>query len=420
MKNIILTLVAGWFFLANPALTQVIWQQVTYPFPEAVSTLKVDNNGVLFACVLHDVFYSEDEGINWTQCTNWPGYSPKCISFNSSHHIFIGTYSNGILRSTDGGVTFTAINTGLSFMNVWCTAVLDNDDILAGTPGGLFRSVNNGDSWAPYGTGLPNDELKELSVGNNGKVFAGTNESGVYRSYDQGANWTAVNSGLPDTTLVTALLAVKGTNTVYAGLFPHGLFKSPDDGTTWSENNEGLPFTDFPVAGRGYSIHTIEQFVFFIFLVVYFNAVYYHPFTDLDPQWVPVTTGLPSDPHVTCLATGPGDKMFVGAYDQGLYVNAFPVQVDDRRGNSGMFSVAVTPNPFNRITDLTFSVPTPGHVKVIIYNQYGQAIQCLADKVFGMGEHHLVWDPGKNPPGIFYYNVYTAGGISGGKLVFAP
>lgn len=100
-------------------------------------------------------------------------------------------------------------------MNVWALLVLDNGDILAGTPGGIYRSANNGDLWSLYGAGLPNDEISKLTRG---------------------------NGGLPDSSQVTALYAKPGGGEIFAGLFTRGMYRSLDNGISWNEFNDGLPF----------------------------------------------------------------------------------------------------------------------------------------------------------------------------------
>jgi hypothetical protein len=420
MKKYIIYLIAGLAFISHSVFSQVIWQQIPFSFPADINIVKVDDNGVLFAGIQDDVYYSDDNGGTWKHCSNWPGYSPKCIGFNSSHHVFIGTYSDGILRSIDGGNTFTEINTGLTFMNVWCVVALDNDEILIGTPGGLFRSVNNGDTWAPYGSGLPGDDIREFSAGDNGKVFAGTLDSGIYRSNDHGANWTEVNNGLPENTFVTSLLALKGNTTVFAGLYPQGLFRSSDDGNTWTENNEGLPYSKLSMPHSDYSIHTIEQFLVYLFLVIYSYAIYYLPVFDFNPQWVMVNNGLPADPHVTCLAPGPGDKIFIGADDQGMFLNAFPVPVPALNSVSSGYSAEAIPNPFHSSVTIRFTIPECGNVSIDIFDIMGRKQTNVADEMFREGTHRVTWTPAGSAGGIYFYRLVKGEKILQGKLVFHP
>jgi hypothetical protein len=104
--------------------------------------------------------------------------------------------------------------------------------MFAGTAGGgVFRSTNNGASWAPVNNGLSGLALDVLSfVFNGNKLFAGTWRGGVYQTTDNGASWTAVNSGLMNSNTepssVVHSLAIVGTN-LYAGTRGAGVWRRP-------------------------------------------------------------------------------------------------------------------------------------------------------------------------------------------------
>src|ERR1051325_12154686 len=72
----------------------------------------------------------------------------------------------------------------------------NGSEVFAGTQGGgVFRSPDSGDTWAPSNVGLTNTNVRALAITPGGDVYAGT-FSGVFRSPDDGASWTAVNNGL--------------------------------------------------------------------------------------------------------------------------------------------------------------------------------------------------------------------------------
>ena len=70
------------------------------------------------------------------------------------------------------------------------------------------------------------------------------------------------------------------------------------------------------------------------------------------------------------------------------------------------------PNPFNPETQIAFDLPTPGNVKLIIYNMAGHAVRTLINSSYHAGRHRLTWDARddagrKVASGIYIYKLVT-------------
>src|SRR5882672_8243150 len=107
-------------------------------------------------------------------------------------NLFAGTSSNSVYRSTDNGVSWTAVNSGLTDTNITSLAVIGTN-LFAGTSRGVFRSTDNGTSWTAASTGLQDTSIYALAVIDT-NLFAG-NKYGVYRSTDNGASWAGAYAG---------------------------------------------------------------------------------------------------------------------------------------------------------------------------------------------------------------------------------
>ncbi len=70
------------------------------------------------------------------------------------------------------------------------------------------------------------------------------------------------------------------------------------------------------------------------------------------------------------------------------------------------------PNPFNPTTQISFDLPKPCDVKLVIYNALGQQIRTLFNGEKEAGTHHIVWD-GKNEvgesvsSGVYFYEIHA-------------
>jgi len=53
--------------------------------------------------------------------------------------------------------------------------------------------------------------------------------------------------------------------------------------------------------------------------------------------------------------------------------------------------VAISPNPFNPLTTVTFVVRQPGQVRVEIFDIRGRLVRTLVDDHYGIGGHPVDW-----------------------------
>ena len=128
-------------------------------------------------------------------------------------------------------------------------------NLFVATGAGVFRSTDNGTSWAGVNTGLTDWNALALAATPDGNgashVFAGTADQGVFRSTNQGTSWEAVNTGLPRLT-VFSLLANDAN--LFAGVYLNGVYRSTNAGTTWVAANAGMEcFTPRTTAQAGNS-----------------------------------------------------------------------------------------------------------------------------------------------------------------------
>lgn len=59
------------------------------------------------------------------------------------------------------------------------------------------------------------------------------------------------------------------------------------------------------------------------------------------------------------------------------------------------------PNPFNPTTELNFSLPVDGNIKLVAYNIQGQQVQIIYSGYQSMGAHKYVWDASNLTSGIY-------------------
>jgi hypothetical protein len=230
---------------------------------------------------------------------------------NFSNLASIGGPLNGLLRTTNGGASWTAINgsgklnnkeiVGLTAQGSTIVVAVDravNASCVDGNPGngiGIFRSTNGGATFTQIsgatGTGLPGGFTQDLVVDPTtlSTLYTVTTFSdactvgsvnGVYKSTDTGATWSKVSSAAMEALLidgnktpgtVNAKLAVGSTHNVYLGIENDGsthtnpagggdlagLFRSGNGGGSWTAldlpmTNEGCATFGINPGGQGF------------------------------------------------------------------------------------------------------------------------------------------------------------------------
>ena len=169
------------------------------------------------------------------------------------------TKERGVYRTRDGGKTwkkvlflsdrlgaadieFQADNPSILYATMWHGLRQTWSIISGSTDGGVFKSVDGGETWSKLGGGLPTGLFGRANVGVSAKapntlyaLIEAKPGQGLYRSDDAGATWRLVNG---ETRLVTrpfyyTTLGVdpNDPDTVFVG--NEGWFKSTDGGKTF-------------------------------------------------------------------------------------------------------------------------------------------------------------------------------------------
>ncbi len=76
-----------------------------------------------------------------------------------------------------------------------------------------------------------------------------------------------------------------------------------------------------------------------------------------------------------------------------------------------------SPNPFNPMTRISFALPADSHVRLTVYNVRGQAVEVLADRTFGAGQHDVTWDARRHPSGVYFYRLEAPGFSETKKMI---
>lgn len=167
--------------------------------------------------------------------------------------IFAGADS-GISLSTDGGAHFKRLPSPADGQTVWALAIDPRDSrvIFAGTGAPsrarMFRSTDAGASWQPLDIVLPEfcrgvNRPRILSIAvdpdDGNDVWFGVEEGGLWRSRDQGDSWARIdheggNIANPDIHAIDIIAASPSGPKTHLVLNVNSVYTSTDDGRSWA------------------------------------------------------------------------------------------------------------------------------------------------------------------------------------------
>ena len=196
-------------------------------------------------------------------------------SYKRDKTVFFGTRWHGVYKSTDGGDT--CYSSGRELGRVMSVAVSPNyamdRTVFANSLGkGIYKSEDGGQSWRAINGDLPSayaqeqpedivsiwKEIKLLlspDYADDKTVFSGSPE-GLFKSSDGGESWVRVGQDSPAYNGVVIGMGISpcfgDDGTMIVSVKGKGLFKSDDRGTTFEEiapqlmhNNHALKFIEF-------------------------------------------------------------------------------------------------------------------------------------------------------------------------------
>ena len=146
---------------------------------------------IVFAGTTEGLYRTADGGKTWLRNSN-PEWiiNDVYVDPDDTDHVLLATDRNGILRSTDGGFTFTSSNRGFSSRQISAYLADRNapNRIYVGIvndkeAGGVFASRNGGLSWQQQSAGLGGADVLSLGQAPDGAILAGTRH-GIFRFAD--------------------------------------------------------------------------------------------------------------------------------------------------------------------------------------------------------------------------------------------
>jgi photosystem II stability/assembly factor-like uncharacterized protein len=205
------------------------WAQVYFDtdLKVAVTSLLVDfsnNNTVFMGTSRGDIIKSSDQGLSWRALNRLDSQVDKIIiNPVNPKIIFAGTNSKGVFRSSDGGNTWLSLDDKLKALNSargfrdLVIVKADKTTVFLAINNGLIKSTDDGNTWSRLELLTPENDVKINALAVNpfksDEIYYVTDTT-FYRSLDGGKNWTSKK--LPTNRAgVKLLIDPKNTSIIY-------------------------------------------------------------------------------------------------------------------------------------------------------------------------------------------------------------
>ena len=219
------------------------WRACT-PIPDYIRTLKL-TYGRIMTAYGGIIRYSDDDGVTWSEATWSSGHgSVTDIScYRSPSRMLAATYDVSgncpVWRSTDLGATWSKSDTGISedVDGHSLAASRNHSTVYLGSSQGLWKSTNDGASWAPV---VLSDSLVVplcTDAADPNRLYA-ANDDALFRTTDGGTTWTKLHIWTDpyDYSTRNCVLTSPSSGKVW-----YRNTVSADAGQTWKSLGPGLP-----------------------------------------------------------------------------------------------------------------------------------------------------------------------------------
>jgi hypothetical protein len=380
------------------------WTRVTeIPITDVYSVSR--HGSVLYAGTLNTVHIGENNGTTWstTAVVHSEAAGIEAV-IPAGDALWAGTFGHGVFHSTDGGMSWTPVNSGLSGLGAFYISefVERSGKLYAATYGaGVFvLDLADPTSWTPSRDGFPVDISGNVYAltrsGSN--IVAGAGANGyVYLLPENSTSWQEVSlapnaAGLQVTDLVdNGAFLIAGTTSQN--------YRSSNSGASWTSASGGFPNPlETLVASNG---------ALFYAAAVFLDGSYkVYQSTDAGDTWQLLDPGSPFYPYGMETA---GGRLFAARLD-GLWWIPIPVtsvEEADARPPTLFRMSQNTPNPVRTHTSVSFVLPTPGDVSLRLIDVSGRSVATpVEERPLAAGEHRLTFAvPEGLPSGVYFYEL---------------
>jgi len=376
------------------------------------------------------VWKSTDKGLTWARLTSgfptdrpYPSIQAMAMDPANPQILYVGGWPMsgfapiGVYKTTDGGNSWTAANTGLVSMQIRALAIdpINPSTVFAATDTGLFRTKDGGARWDSTTLRRPLVRSLAFDPQDTNVVYAGLyGVATVSKSTDGGETWNNVRLADGDSTVICIAVARANSNIIYAGTIGDNagvyIYKSTDAGQTWLKKSNGLPKLQDPDSMRWHRPKGVNTLAIDPFNpnVVYAGVALeggIYKTTDGGENWSAMNNGYDGFPFTDILVIDPADRktLYAGSYN-GVW--AYTSSTTPEPAPDTNQAVAF-PNPArgNRVT-FVYHLDFNAEVTLKVYGLSKELVASVKESK-SAGDCSTVLDITDIRSGVYFYQITT-------------
>lgn len=181
-----------------------------------------EHNGILYVSSAMMIYTSKDGGKNWQELENMPPLSMHSyvfdIQFNSKGWMYVASRNDGVFYTKDHK-NWQKINNGITDYRDPIAFLVEDDNLFISFYfGGLYRSMDNGQSWRQLLVdGKSYDRYVFINRHPNGDLYLFDKWDNLWHSTTNGTKWVDVNLSYKYTNYEVKDFVIDKDGTFYVG-----------------------------------------------------------------------------------------------------------------------------------------------------------------------------------------------------------
>jgi hypothetical protein len=341
-------------------------------------------------------------GVNYT--ASLAGDGMDCfIDRTNDNYMYAEQFNGNIYRSTNGGVSWTPISSGVTGTGAWVTPWHQDPAVAATIYTGrnqLFKSTNYGTGWTQLGTTGGGGSMVEFAIApSDNQVIYAIYAGSIRKTINGGTTWTnatgtAASGGALTYITVSPTDPNKAWVTVSGYSAGNKVFQTVDGGVTWMNISSNLP--NLPANCSVYEAGSNDRIYIGMDVGIYYKD-------NSSTNWTLYNAGLPNvaimDLEMSPAAPG---KIYAATYGRGVYeadviqttaapvpnfsyygplcVGVNKVLVDNSSNTPTSWSWTITPSTGVTFNSTSVQTPTMNFTTAGVYT-----ISMISGNSFGQG-----------------------------------